>query len=338
MFVTPLPFKANLFLLLKNIIKISSYTYLGDFMDENIVNTNQLYDSTLLAQDIYYLNIKYPFLNVQTIGNSVLGKPISCIRLGRGSKTVFYSGSIHANEWITSLVLMKFVEDYCKAYVNNSKIFGYDAKYLFQNVSIFIAPMVNPDGVDLVNGTIQTTSSAFIQARRIANNYPEIVFPEDWKANINGVDLNLQFPANWERAKEIKYSQGFTSPAPRDFVGFSPLTEPEAIALYNFTLRHNFNLILAYHSQGKVIYWKYDGFNPANAESIGKKFSEISGYTLESTPAESAYAGYKDWFIQTYNKPGYTIEVGEGTSPLPLSQFNEIYNDNIGILVLGGIL
>ena len=40
MFVTPLPFKANLFLLLKNIIKISSYTYLGDFMDENTVAVN----------------------------------------------------------------------------------------------------------------------------------------------------------------------------------------------------------------------------------------------------------------------------------------------------------
>ena len=189
-------------------------------MDENIINTNQLYDSVLLAQDIYYLNIKYPFLNIQTIGNSVLGKSIYCVKLGKGKKNVFYSGSIHANEWITSLVLMKFIEDYCKAYTINSKIFGYDAKYLFQNVSIFIVPMVNPDGVDLINGNIQTTSSAFIKARRIANNYPKISFPDGWKANINGVDLNLQFPAGWKEAKEIKYSQGFTSPSPRDFVGF----------------------------------------------------------------------------------------------------------------------
>jgi g-D-glutamyl-meso-diaminopimelate peptidase len=63
------------------------------------------------------------------------------------------------------------------------------------------------------------------------------------------VDLNLQFPAGWEQAKEIKYSQGFTSPAPRDFVGSAPLSEPESIALYNFTISHNFSLILAYHTQ-----------------------------------------------------------------------------------------
>ena len=152
------------------------------------------------------------------------------------------------------------------------------------------------------------------------------------------MDLNLQFPAGWERAKEIKYEQGFTSPAPRDFVGYGPLTEPESLALYNFTLRHNFNLILAYHSQGEVIYWKYDSYNPPNAEYIGKRFAEVSGYSLETTPPESAFAGYKDWFIQTYNKPGYTIEVGSGVNPLPLSQFDKIYNDNIGILVLGAVL
>ena len=42
-------------------------------------------------------------------------------------------------------------------------------------------------------------------------------------------------------------------PAPRDFVGFAPLTEPEAIAVYNFTLQYDFNLVIAFHSQGKII-------------------------------------------------------------------------------------
>ena len=37
-----------------------------------------------------------------------------------------------------------------------------------------------------------------------------------------------------------------------------------------------------------------------------------------------------------YDKPGYTIEAGLGTNPLPMSQFEKIYRDNIGIL-LGGM-
>ena len=153
-----------------------------------------------------------------------------------------------------------------------------------------------------------------------------------------GVDLNLQFPAGWEQAKEIKYSQGFTSPAPRDFVGFGPLTEPESFAVYNFTLSYPFRLVLAYHTQGQEIYWQFQNFNPPNSFAIGNRFANASGYLLAKTPYNSSFAGYKDWFIQTYNRPGYTIEAGIGENPLPISQFDEIYQDNIGILVLGAIL
>lgn len=152
------------------------------------------------------------------------------------------------------------------------------------------------------------------------------------------MDLNLQFPAGWYRAKEIKYAQGYNKPGPRDFVGEGPLTEPEAVALYNFTLNHLFRLILAYHTRGEVIYWKYSNYLPPQSEYIGERFADASGYSLDITPPESAYAGFKDWFIQEFNRPGYTIEAGWGENPLPISQFDKIYMDNIGILVLGTIL
>ena len=131
---------------------------------------------------------------------------------------------------------------------------------------------------------------------------------------------------------------GFTSPAPRDYVGSFPLSAIESKSVYNFTLEHDFKLILAYHSQGEVIYWKFQNFLPHSSKYIGMQFANISGYLLDLTPPESSWAGYKDWFIKNYNLPGYTIEVGLGENPLPLSQFNKIYKDNLGILVLGASL
>ena len=117
-----------------------------------------------------------------------------------------------------------------------------------------------------------------------------------------------------------------------------PLTAPESLALYNFTLFHNFRLIIAYHTQGKDIYWEFQNYAPKEAEEIGRIFAETSGYTLAEVPFESSFAGYKDWFLQEYRRPGYTIEVGLGNNPLPISQFSEIYDENIGILVLGAVL
>ena len=152
------------------------------------------------------------------------------------------------------------------------------------------------------------------------------------------MDLNLQFPAGWEQAKEIKFAQGFNKPAPRDYVGTGPLTAPEAISVYNFTLSYNFSLVISYHTQGKIIYWQFQDYTPEISQDIVRAFSEVSGYSPEDTPLNSSFAGYKDWFIQNYSRPGFTVEAGEGENPLPISQFDEIYRDNIGILVLGMVL
>ena len=185
----------------------------------------------------------------------------------------------------------------------------------------------------MVNGAIAENSVYYEGAKVISEKYPSIPFPNGWKANILGTDLNLNYPAGWENAKKIKYSQGYTTPAPRDYVGTAPLSAPESDAVYRFTQKNNFSLTLSYHTQGEVIYWKYLNYNPPRALEIGKELSRVSGYTLELTPSESGYAGYKDWFIYYYDLPGYTVEVGKGENPLPITQFEKIYADNLPLLV-----
>ena len=304
----------------------------------SIIPTNISYSYSILIMNINALRKVFPFIEVNSIGSSVLGNPIPYIKIGNGQKQIFYNASFHANEWITTPLLIKFVENYLLAYVNNSTIFGYNARNLFNSVSLYIVPMVNPDGVNLVTGEFEKSSINYMQTEKISKNYPNIPFPSGWKANIEGVDLNLQFPAGWEEAKRIKFEQGFTSPAPRDFVGNGPLVAPEALAVYNFTLSHNFELVIAYHTQGQEIYWQFQNYATNRGRLIGEQFANVSGYRLADVPYNSSFAGYKDWFLQQYRRPGYTIEAGIGNNPLPISQFNEIYSDNLGILVLGMVL
>ena len=163
--------------------------------NENIiVPTNIAYSSCILRNNIEQLKKKYNFIETGNIGYSVLGKPLPYIKLGKGTKEVMYGGSFHANEWITSVILMKFIEDFAKAYNENEFIYGYRAKEIFDNTSIYIVPMVNPDGVDLVTGVIPTNTGVYNQFKDISLNFPNISFPNGWKANFNGVDFKNYQP------------------------------------------------------------------------------------------------------------------------------------------------
>ena len=299
-----------------------------------VVPTDISFGSTALSYSVRGLAARYPFLTLSEAGKSVMGKSLYTLQFGRGDTAVLYNASHHANEWITTPLLLHFLEKLCTAYASGDGISGYSAEALFDKVTLTVVPMVNPDGVDLVVGEL-TEGSYFEAARRIAAGYPAIPFPKGWKANVVGTDLNLQYPAEWEKAREIKFAQGYTTPAPRDFVGTAALSAPESSAMYALTKRISPALTLSYHTQGETIYWKFLDFDPPRSREIGERFAQVSGYALEETPYASGFAGYKDWFIQDFDRPGYTIEAGKGDNPLPVTQFPEIFRDNLGILTLG---
>lgn len=290
------------------------------------VNGKQNYDYNTMMNDLWTLVAVYPFIQMESIGNSVLGLNIPEVVIGKGSKRVHYNASFHANEWITTPILMTFLNDYLLSLTNQNSIRGLSSLPLYIQTFLSIVPMVNPDGVNLViNGAPQNASW---RDQVIEWNNGNSDF-SNWKANINGVDLNDQFPAKWEeeRARNPK------TPGPRDYGGEAPLTQPEAIAMADLTRRRDFSRVLAFHTQGEVIYWGFENLEPPESETMANEFSRVSGYqpvkTLES------YAGYKDWFIQDWRRPGFTIEIGSGTNPLPLSQFDGIYDDVLGIFLAG---
>ena len=281
------------------------------------------------------ITCSYPVCRKRVLTATAFGREIEALSIGSGDRTVLFTAAHHANEWITAPVLLKFLEDLAAADEAQGTLFGVPTKTILNAATIFAVPMVNPDGVDLVTGAIEAGVPEYKKARQFAENYPAIPFPKGWKANLLGVDLNLQYPAGWLKARNIKFSQGYTRPGPRDFVGRAPLNQREAIALARYTLRVDPALVIALHTQGKAIYWKFQEDFVAGAQELGAEFARLSGYALEDTPYNSSFAGYKDWFIKVWRRPGYTVECGSGQNPLPLSQFGEIYRAVLGILVTG---
>lgn len=289
-----------------------------------IVNPYQTYTYEIMANDIALLEKNYPYLiKTEVIGTSVDGRNIYAVKVGNGQKEIFINGSHHAREHMTTNLIMEMMEQYAKSYADGTDYSGYNTTNLLNDVSIWFVPMVNPDGVSLVQkGHISANNPNYVLQ---LNNYSTDF--SGWKANIRGVDLNRQYPADWEN---IKGNTG--KPSSQNFKGYQPLSEPEAIALYQFTKSHNFKTAVAYHSSGEILYWYFkQNNNVYNRDyNLALGYGALTGYSLVSPTSNPSGGGYTDWFIQEMQQPGFTPEISPYTNgkPVPIGYFDRIWQQN----------
>lgn len=306
------------------VLQIGQTINLPQRVNNIIISDYDDYTYDKMLRDIERLQYIYPFLTGKSIGHSVMGKGLIELQIGTGTKNVHLNGSFHANEWITTSVIMRFINEYLLSLTNKIPIRGVSPLPLFTDTVLSVVPMVNPDGVNLV---LEGPSAAGPYEQQVlALNNQNMDF-SNWKANIRGVDLNNQYPAQWS----IEAQRKPKSPAPRDYPGPHPLSEPEAIAMADLTISRKFMRVNAFHTQGEELYFDFEDFEPPESEAIVKEYERVSGYCPVSRL--DSYAGYKDWFILESHRPGFTVELGKGINPLPIEQFPDIYAQSLGIML-----
>ena len=289
------------------------------------------YTYDVLKAEIDELKQKFPELKVSSIGRSVWGKELFCLQLGTGKSKILYNGAHHGMEWITSALLMQFVRAYLDAEQSGYALSGFNVAALSRRATLFIVPMLNPDGVRLSALGLPNYLDIRTKQRLLRQNGSAGF--EKWQANANGVDLNHNYDAMWQKSKELEAEYGIYSPGPTRFSGTFAESEPESRALADFTRNKQIDLAIAFHSQGKVIYHGFMGKEPGNSLKIARAFTRISPYQLDNTEGIASYGGYKDWFVDKMGRPGFTVEVGVGQNPLPFSDLPKIYAETLPIML-----
>lgn len=282
-----------------------------------------------MKKDFEYFKKAFPEVETSSIGKSFWGRELEYIKIGKGKTKILFCGAHHGMEHLTSALLLKFAFDYQYSIKNKIKISGYDAKKLSENSSLYILPMLNPDGVDL---SIFGISSPDIKnAEYLKKINPSLDF-KNWQANARGVDLNHNYNALWNLSKKSERANGIFGPGETRYSGYSPESEPESHALCRFTEKIDFDMVLAFHSQGKVIYYNFFEKEPIYSLAIAKTFEDVSPYKVDYTEGMASYGGFKDWFIERFFRPGFTIEIGEGKNPLPLSDLKKVYSETLPLM------
>ena len=291
------------------------------------------YDYSALNKLIGLLCGRYPKLKSFTIGKSCAGRDIQALKIGNASEYSLIAAAVHGSEHITTNVLMMFAEELCEALENDSSVGGLNArKALFKKGIIFI-PRANPDGCEI---SIHGAAGCAGKSDAIRN-----FFSDDFKhynANLRGVDLNHNFDAGFKEVKSAEQKAGIYGPSGTRYGGSRPESEPETVALCDICRKINIRQLLALHTQGEVIYWTYGENRPSRSERMAEIMASSANYILD-TPDEIASAGgYKDWFIEKFNRPGFTAELGLGQNPLPAESARSIYERVREMLMLFSVM
>ena len=266
----------------------------------------------------------YPFLAVRSLGKSVLNREIPLFILGNEDAPlkILYVGAHHGMEWITSALLLRFIHEYCEYYREGRTIFGETMENRFKRCTLYIIPMLNPDGCDLAVHGLSDGHPLREQLLKMNDGKTDF---SHWQANARGVDLNHNYDAGFEEYKKIE-AERIIRPGPTLYSGEAPESEPESGALAAF-LRFNPEIrwVMTLHSQGEEIYYTSGNSAAPRAKEIARILARLSSYRLAIPSGTAAYGGLTDWCIRTLQKPSCTVECGSGSNPLPIKDFFHIY-------------
>lgn len=249
------------------------------------------------------------------VGESEMHERIPYIFVGKkNGNYMIVQGAMHAREHLTALLIVCL------------------AKHLIKHTElpleggIYFVPMTNPDGVRLCQEGV-----GFVTDKQRKSNLLTINGGSDftlWKANADGVDLNVNFDAQWGEGAQNGYYRSACN-----YVGRAPFSAAETRALRDFTERLHPIVTLSYHLKGEEIYWEFHqtGHRRARDKRYAEAISRYTGYPLVTLT--DSVGGYKDWCIQHLKIPAFTIEVGSDNfeHPFPYTELSAILRQNLDL-------
>jgi len=282
-------------------------------LDTIVVDPFTVYTSDLCDRDVALLAKTYwSIVSSEVIGKSNGDNNINLIKLGIGEKKILISASTHGRENITTTYIMRCVDEYAKAYLTTGVYNGIDVKSLLNKYTIYVVPMNNPDGVDIVNGSFEPLLDSQF------NSYAKLT----WKANGRGVDLNRNFPYFWNEMTLAEKT--FISPGKMSYPGPEAYSEPETQALMTLCYTNDFEFCMNLHTKGKLIFWRDDGNGEISGdEKLADLLKNQLGFEKKvSTSSVASYGGgFENWFRYEFHKPAVCLEMtssGDGDIPFNL--------------------
>lgn len=273
----------------------------GIFMD--FFNHPPTYER--FRQWVFSCRESFSHVTVFPVGKTVQKRTIYGLGIGNLHSANLMCAGWHGQEWLTTMVLMRFAEELFQVLEQNKTLCDRFIWDDLRRTGLILVPMVNPDGIE--------------------RGLTPMGREQKWQANARGVDLNHNFDANFPACRSLEQQAGILGPGPGKYGGPYPNSEPETRAMVQLCCSFPIRCAWAFHSQGEEIYYEYGTHTPPVSLWMAQLIASVSGYKISAPALSASHGGFKDWFIDKFHRPGFTLEIGKGENPLPISDLEPIY-------------
>jgi len=238
---------------------------------------------------------------------------------------VYFMGAHHSREPISTEVVMGIINHLTSKYGVDDAVTN-----MVNEAEIYIIPMVNPDGHEIVLDQLNTN-----WRKNAADGDGNGVLNYN-SGSVDGVDPNRNY--GWEFGGDG--SSG--DQTAETYRGPSAFSEPETAAMRDLLATHHFTTGISYHSYSELVLWPY-AYSASSLAPDHEALEELGVNMAESIPRIIGSGHYTpeqsndlypasgvtdDW---AYGKHGifcYTVELGQEFIP-PSPQVPNIVADNI---------
>lgn len=261
----------------------------------------------LLLEDLIK---EFPFLTAEIQGRSALGRGIFAFSLGNAGNSSLLVGGFHGTDFLSSLLLMLFIERLCRCVKYGSQMCGTDVKKALSHVGITVIPRLNPDGAEI--------ALKGFEAAKSLRSYLSDISPEghtDWRANAFGVNLSRNFGRGWSECRHREYENNCAHPSASGYCGEHAESETETRVLTRLCRLKSFSRCMSVGYGRDELCLAAVESTPTASTMMGKILADSAYCTFRKSPPAESDATFCRWFGEEFSKPAFSMKVGKNEGP-----------------------
>ena len=263
---------------------------------------------------------EFPFIKSEIIGRSHYGRKIMSYSIGNTKEQILFCGAINATDSIITYILFNFLENLCNSIKSGDNLSEINVERFLKRRGLVIIPCINPDGVEIVgHGAVSSGRyEKFVQNMCEGDS-------SNWKANANGIEINSNFEIEYNKIKNKKEETQSNL--------LHTHSEPETRAIINLCREKNIRHAISFNCKKQEISYNFGYKTLPRAKIMANIMAKSSGYALHNTAGDNKAIGFKEWFMEEFKKPAFTVGVGEDNI-----SYEGLYNQLEEMMILSLII